>query len=78
MDNKLLWKSLQDGEVIGTGKEQIELLLHERNRLLRNIEYWSHCTSEGMQLTCPEKREELSAFLSSCRITPWFIPKAKQ
>lgn len=77
-ENDVLFRSAIDGEVIGTGKEQIELLLHDRNRLLLAIDYWSHCMSEGMRVTCPEKAGELADFLISCKVSPWYIPKVGQ
>ena len=70
-----LFKSAIDGEVIGTGREQIKLLLQDRERLLLAIDYWSHCMSEGMRMTCPEKCNELADFLISCKVSPWYIPK---
>jgi hypothetical protein len=76
--NEMLFRSALDGEVIGTGREQIELLLHDRNRLLLAIDYWSHCMSEGMRVTCPEKAGELADFLISCKISPWYIPDTRK
>jgi hypothetical protein len=75
MNSDMFFKSAIDGNVIGTGREQIELLLHDRNRLLLAIDYWSHCMSEGMRATCPEKCDELASFLISCKVAPWYIPK---
>ena len=74
MDADRLFRSAQDGEIIGNGREQVALLVADRNRLLQAIAYWSHCTSEGMRLTCPEKCDELADFLISCKISPWYIP----
>lgn len=75
MDAERLFKSAQDGEIIGDGREQVALLLKDRERLINAIGYWSHCTSEGMRMTCPEKCSELADFLISCKVAPWYIPR---
>lgn len=58
-------------------QEQIKQLKETSDRLLLAIDYWSHCMSEGMRLTCPEKASELADFLISCKIAPWYIPNAR-
>lgn len=48
-------------------------VIKERDRLRDGIDFWSYCMSQGMRETCPEKVEELAAFLISCKVAPWYI-----
>ena len=50
-------------------------LIKERDLLLDGIKYWSYCASEGMRVKCPEKVEELAAFLISCKVSPWYVSR---
>lgn len=54
-------------------KDRCEKLEAERKRLRDGIDYWSYCMSQGMLQTCPEKVDQLTEFLMSCKIAPWYI-----
>lgn len=35
------------------------------------ITFWSYCMNQGMRKTCPEREEELMAFLTSFNVAPY-------
>lgn len=48
-------------------------LIKQRDELLKGIDYWSYCTSQGMRKECPEKVDELGDFLMRCKVAPWYV-----
>ena len=55
----------------------------EMSEIIDDIRYWSYCTWKGMEATCPEKKEELRAWLAGFAISPWVsevgvTPRARQ
>lgn len=43
----------------------------------KGIDFWAYCMDQGMQATCPEKVDELCAFLMAFKIAPYSM-RAKQ
>jgi hypothetical protein len=58
---------------LAAAQAENERLRGELTRVADGVRYWCYCMSEGMRATCPEKVEELTDFLISLKIAPYYV-----